>query len=520
MRDPSAEEWDVAIVGAGMGGAALAYSLATSGQKVLVIEKGWARVDTDGAGADSLDPDARMRAGRWPDQIEATIDSVDSSFFAALGCGAGGSTLLYAGALERLQRDDFMSGPEQQRVAPSWPISYDDLAPFYRLAEERLGARGGGDPLQSDPTDLPDPPPLSPGDQHFFGSLHKNGMHPYQLHNAGDRERGGKIDAMTAFLEPATALGDVHLLPNCAVKRIEATREGVTGLLCETENGEFEVKAMVYVMAAGALSTPVLMLNSTSADWPDGIANSSGLVGRNLMFHVSDMMAVWPRGRVRVSSTAKSIAFRDFYWHEGEKFGQIQSTGLTAGRGNIVYFLKQKLDRSGIRWPRFLRQLTHIPGLIGAWVFGRAVVFASILEDYPYWENRVLPGTATPAAIRIVYTAHDELKRRTAWFRRLYRTAFAGHWVFILHSGVNLNFGHACGTCRFGDDPESSVLDRNNRTHDLQNLFVVDGSFFPSSGGVNPSLTIAANALRVGQYIAKILSGDREVMSTASTDTA
>ncbi|MDM9622225.1 GMC family oxidoreductase [Rhizobium sp. S96] len=507
MCDLSSERWDVAIVGAGMGGSALAYSLALSGFSVLIIEKGEAELDKDASDDESFDPETRMLAGLWPHPVEATVDASNVRFFPALGCGPGGSTILYGGTLERFQRDDFRRADDRGNPTPSWPISYDDLTPFYRLAEECLKARGGRDPLQSDAEELQNTVSLNATDRHFFASLRSNGMNPYELRTAGDSDsRGGKMNAYDAFLDPAIRSGGVHLLARCVAKRIGAGPNEVTGLLCQQDGREFEVKATIYVLAAGALSTPVLMLGSASPLWPNGIANSSGLVGRNLMFHISDFIAVWPRRGGRVSSPAKSIGFRDFYWHQGEKLGQIQSTGLTAGRSNILQYLKERFDTGRLRLPRSLRPLLHIPAFLGSLFFGRATIFASIMEDRPYWENQVLPGSPTTGEIRFRYTSRDELKGRIARFRKLYRRAFSGHRMFLLSTGQNLNYGHACGTCRFGDNPESSVLNANNQAHDLANLFVVDGSFFPSSGGTNPSLTIAANALRVGQYIAQRLS--------------
>lgn len=494
--------WDVVIVGAGMGGSALAYSLALGGRKVLVLERGEAAIDRTAAQADTLDPEARVRAGHWPHRISGTVDASNILFFPALGCGSGGSTLHYGAALERLQRDDFEGTEQGDRRAPSWPISYDEMMPYYRAAEERFRARGSADPLQDDADGLREPPPLSPCDRHFLESFRTNGMHPYQLHTAGDAASDceDKMNAAEAFLEPALRTGNVFLLSRCTVERIEADDQRVTGLLCSSEGRQFHIHANTYVLAAGALSSPVLMLNSANAHWPNGVANSSGLVGRNLMFHFSDFIAVWPRGRFRVSAPGKSIGFRDFYSYKGRKLGQIQSTGFTAGRGNVLHFLRQKVDRSRIRSLKLVRPLLRIPALVGSWLFGKATIFASILEDYPYWENRVVPGSVTPCGIHFHYTIHDELSERTSSFRRLYREAFAGHRIAVLESG--LNYGHACGTCRFGNDPATSVLDSNNRSHDLPNLFIVDSSFFPSSGGTNPSLTIAANALRVGALVA------------------
>lgn len=508
MGDPHEKAWDVAIVGAGMGGSALAYSLALSGRRVLIIERGAAAIDRGAGGVDMPEGEELIRLGQWPDRIKGTVDGVTSAFLPSLGCGLGGSTLLYAAALERFQRDDFQTPADGEGRAPAWPVPYDDMAPFYRAAEERFRVRGGFDPLQGLGDPLRDPDPLNACDRHFFQSLRHNGMHPYRLHVADTvHPDGRRMNARDAFLEPALETGNVSILTDCTVERIEANGANVTELLCRSKGHEFKVKAGVYALAAGALSTPVLMLNSASPIWPSGVANSSGMVGRNLMFHLSDFIAVWPRRGTRVRSPTKAIGLRDFYSHQGSKLGQIQSTGLTAGRGNVLHFLRGKLERSRPRLFRLVKPFLHIPAMLGSVLFGRATIFASIMEDYPYPENRVVPGGDAPCDIHFHYTVHEELKERIGRFRHLYRAVFARHRMAVLSSGVSLNLGHACGTCRFGDDPKTSVLDKNNRSHDISNLFVVDGSFFPSSGGTNPSLTIAANALRVGLFMASLFAG-------------
>ncbi|OHV84982.1 GMC family oxidoreductase [Rhizobium sp. LCM 4573] len=509
-------EWDVAIVGAGMGGAALGYSLAKAGHRVLFIEKGLSRFSPDVEDdPDTFDQEARLKNGRWPQQISGMVDARPVRFFPALGCGVGGSTLLYAAALERFSPSDFDIIDSQGE--PAWPIRYESLDPYYRIAERLLQVRGSQDPLEP-PAELTEPPPMTACDQHFFQSTRSNGMHPYRVHTAcryvdGCDQCGGivchkacKQDARSAFIEPALATGNAMILDRCVVERVEADEKAVSALSCRKDGETLSVAAKLYVLAAGALSTPLLLLNSANGFWPKGLANSSDLVGRNLMFHISDFFAVWPRGRTRVSEPGKSIGLRDFYEHQGSRFGVIQSTGLTATTSNVLHFLRSVIDRRGWHWFKPLMPFMRAPAMIAALIFGKATIFASIMEDLPYPENRVRPNVQEPGAIYFEYTVHKELRERIQAFRRLYRRAFERHKLVVLNSDVNLNYGHPCGTCRFGTDPATAVLDANNRTHDLQNLYVVDASFFPTSGGVNPSLTIAANALRVGTHIAAELT--------------
>lgn len=508
-----AVDYDVAIVGAGMGGAALGYRLAQAGHRVLFIEKGLAEFPADERDDPSaLDPRTRMRAGRWPDKISGTVDGVKLSFFPALGCGIGGSTLLYAATLERFLPQDFEAVDAFGRLL--WPISYEVLEPYYILAEQLFHVRGTHDPLSSDGSpDLLDPPPMSSGDEHFFTSLKRNGMHPYRAHTAchfyapcdgcGGRicHRSCKLDARTALLEPALQTGNAHVLAQCTVSRIDADGAQVTALRCHWKGEELAVAAKIYVLAAGALCTPLLMLNSQSAAWPEGLANSSGMIGRNLMFHISDFFAVWPRRPMRRTRPGRSIALRDFARHREARLGMVQSTGLSANSDNIAFFLHMLAERSNWKVLKLLKPFLKIPARIGAFVFGKATIFASIMEDRPYPENRVIPDPDDPTRIHFEYTARPELRRRIKLMRLLYRRAFLRHKLIILNPEINLNFGHSCGTCRFGLDATTAVLDENNRCHDLSNLYVVDASFFPTSGGANPSLTIAANALRVADHI-------------------
>jgi choline dehydrogenase-like flavoprotein len=203
----------------------------------------------------------------------------------------------------------------------------------------------------------------------------------------------------------------------------------------------------------------------------------------------------------------KALSLNDFYAGGGAKLGTFQSVGISVDWGYVLYYLRTTLAR-GARWKRalakpFLRIVAHL----AAFHFRDAAMFATIVEDLPYWDNRVVPNARSKNGLRFEYSYPDELRVRTLLFRkRLRETLRPHHRILVLSNEDTLNFGHVCGTCRFGDDPERSVLDRNNRAHDVANLYVVDASFFPSSGGVNPTLTIAANALRVAREIERQLA--------------
>jgi choline dehydrogenase-like flavoprotein len=245
-----------------------------------------------------------------------------------------------------------------------------------------------------------------------------------------------------------------------------------------------------------------VLLRSRNSFWPNGLANRSDQVGRNLMFHTSDLYALWaPRRFNRQGRQRKSISVRDFYVADGRRLGYVQSMGVDAGRGNIAGFLKDFLRRRGLHQEALLSLLVKLPSHVASWALGDASIFAAMTEDDPDPDNRITLDPDEPNGASFTYSITDDLRQRADALRE----AFARHvrpWRLIrLSPSLTMNYGHPCGTCRFGDDPATSVLDRNNRTHDVENLYVVDASFMPRSGATNPSLTIVANALRCASQI-------------------
>lgn len=532
LRTDFADElWDVAVIGTGMGGATVGYELAKAGRRVIFLEKGHADFSNadDALQLDNENPSARLRNGNWPTKITGGSGETRSQFFAPLGCGAGGTTLLYAAALERFEPSDFAPSSESEHPMDGWPVSFEQLLPYYRKAEKMFKVCGTWDPLYPDEgSQLLTPPRMAVCDEHFLESFKSSGLHPYRLHVAYGyesdcKECGGYIcprkckgDAKTICLEPALETGNAFILDKCEVERLEADASEVKEIIGYRDGEKISIRARIVVLAAGAYFTPVLLLKSANEFWPNGLANTSDMVGRNLMFHVSDFIAVWPCGKYSIQGPRKTLAFRDFYVHRGIKLGLVQSTGLTAGYGNIVYFLKTAFDRSRLSWFKPARALLRIPAYIASLIFGRATIFATIMEDKPYRENRIFLDSNEPSGMRFEYTVHEELRVRISLLRSLIKKSLAKHRLLILSQDVSLNYGHPSGTCRFGMDPATSVLDANNKAHGLNNLYVVDASFMPSSGGASPSLTIAANALRVAAHINSTLS--RESHSGAGNE--
>ena len=517
LEQAAKRNWDVVIIGAGVGGCTAAYSLSRQGLSVLLIEKGKSdllrspkvTIDTP-----DTNPDTRMNSGKWPTPITTVVNGVENDIWAPLGCGLGGSSRWYAAALTRLEPSDFDPEPHPLGHNLSWPISYSEIEPYYEEAEKLYSVSGSADPLSTQtPFNLKPPPAMCELDRHFFTSFQESGLHPYRIHlgvknKNGCEGCGGRIcprackqDAFESCLTRVATEDNLEILDRTEVLKLRCEKDQVSEVTVVRKKMETNISCKCVVLAAGAYFTPTILQNSQSQNWPNGLGNHYDLVGRNLMFHVSEFIAVWPKGNFESSGIRSTIAFRDYYSFEGEKFGELQSTGLAAGFGNILYFLHSVFSQSKLSKYSFLRHLLRIPAYIAGKLFKEATVFACAIEDFPYPENRLIFDTEKPAGFRVEYTIHSELAQRAKKFRTLLKSSVKKNWMYPLNIKPSPNFGHACGTCSAGDDPKKSVVDKFCRVHGVQNLFIVDASIMPKSGGANPSLTIAANSLRVAQRI-------------------
>ncbi|MGE0538360.1 MAG: GMC oxidoreductase [Pirellulales bacterium] len=530
--------WDVLVVGTGMGGGTLGHALARAGKRVLFVEKGRSYLDAasdplrgitpeEVANLPGLPADERrhllLRAGRAADAIEDDSPERPKAFTPEIGCGVGGSTALYGMVLERLFPADFAPRGNYSEadidggdVPEQWPISYDDLRPWYAAAERLYRARGTVDPLRPDADateSLIAPPPLTAGNAQLAEILRGQGLHPYQLHLACEHTdacatcqgflcaRECKNDAGRMCVLPAVRDHGASLITECTVRALEANRTRVEHVVCTWRDQPLVLQAKQVVLAAGALVTPTILLHSRGPHWPHGLANEHDLVGRNLMRHCIDLIVLRPKLAAPIAGQTKELALNDFYQRDGQKFGTVQSVG---GLPPFLHYLG-KLGPE-MRWLRYLR-----PALGPIWDYlrVRVIVVASIMEDLPRRDNRVLPAdeddatraTAAPLG-RLIYHHRERQQRRAKEYNAQLAAAFKPLRPITLSvAHDNKTIAHVCGTCRFGDDPRTSVLDANCRAHGLENLYVVDASFFPTSGGVNPSLTIAANALRVAEHL-------------------
>ncbi|OQZ87676.1 glucose-methanol-choline oxidoreductase, partial [Mycobacterium alsense] len=321
-REAERVVWDVIVVGTGMGGGMLGHSLARAGRRVLFVEKGRSTLpgtpgtiraampelaEPQAARSATAYYDALARAGRSTDEIEDISGRFAKRFVPFIGAGTGGSSALYGMVCERFFAQDFtprqnFDDPGESTVPEAWPISYDQLSPWYAQAEKLLGVRGQPDPLRPEAADvnLPAAPPFSADNRPLVDHLTGQGLHPYHLPMACDYTDGCttcqtyicpqscKNDAARNGVLPALTEHGAHLLDQCRVLRLEADRTHVQQVIAEHHNDTLALKATVVVLAAGALATPVLLLNSRSGDWPNGLANGSDYVGRNLMRHLMD----------------------------------------------------------------------------------------------------------------------------------------------------------------------------------------------------------------------------------------
>lgn len=530
-REAERVVWDAIVVGTGMGGGMLGYSLARSGRKVLFVEKGRSTLPGTPGTIRSAMPElaaplasrseddyfeALARSGRSTDEVEDISGRSPRRFVPVLGSGTGGSSAIYGMVCERFFARDFtprqdFRNPGESTVPEEWPVTYEQMQPWYETAERLLGVRGQPDPLRPEAgINLPAAPPFSAANQPLVDYLAGCGLHPYHLPMSCDYNdacitctghlcyQPCKYDASRSAVLPAVAEHGAYLLTECRAVRLEASRTEVREIICEHDTGPLTLKGKVVVLAAGALATPVLLLNSHSVEWPRGLANGSDWVGRNLMRHLIDLIEVWPQYDSKVTAQNKEIGLNDFYYWEGQKYGTLQSLGSVPP---MEYFTNHLGSVS-----KAMRRVSRVGRPFYERFVRGGLVLASMLEDLPYLDNRVLPSDGRTAdgrqRTRIQYRLHaSEIERHPIFVRQIRQLFEPFRTISIGAAKSNANLGHICGTCRFGTDPGTSVLDPQNRAHEVDNLYIVDSSFFPSSTGLNPSLTVAANALRVAAHV-------------------
>ncbi|MFZ7090918.1 GMC oxidoreductase [Primorskyibacter sp. 2E233] len=517
MTHPASDtDWDAIVIGTGIGGGTIGRALAEAGQKVLFLEQGSEgyRSETNGM-SEVFVPEARLTRGLWPEPLHVTLNGKETAFYAPLGAGLGGSSAFYAATLERPERHDLEDSSQRPHPTGGWPVGFDEMQNWYAKAARMFRVYGTSDPLSLEPPlPLRPPPGLTRTEQLLMDSLTEAGLQPYHTNTAIERVDGClnclgtkcpkrcKMDGRSAGVEPALETANAHLISRAKVTRLATNGDEIAHVETQIEGETHRFSARRYILAGGALGSAKLLLASANDGWPTGLANRSGLVGRNLMFHLNEMFALWPKRGGHDDGATKAISLRDLY-HGDARFGTVQAMGIRASYGEIVHYLNLILARTALARIPGAGQLTRLPAAIAAQLFGHAQIFVGLMEDLPYEANRLTYDPARPDRLSVTYDFAPELLSRRRAFRQAIRRAFRGHRRMFLGISPELNYGHPCGTLRFGDDPARSVLRPDCRSHDVRNLWVTDASFMPTSLGVNPSLTIAANALRVADILTR-----------------
>ena len=491
------ERYDIIIIGSGAGGGTAAYALADTSARILILERG----DFIPQEEENWSPEAVWKQLRYRTR-ERWLDEHGTEFLPYTHYNVGGNTKFWGSVLYRMRREDFHEMRHADGVSPAWPIDYDTLAPYYEKAERLYQVHGQ---QGADPTDPPrgafphDAVPHAAGMAEIVQRLRRQGLHPSPLPlglrdgcilcstcNSFACKLHAKSEADVCCIRPAVERPNVTLWTNAHARRLLTDASGKRVEAVEVErNGErVRVDASLFIVSCGAVNSAALLLRSANSAHPAGLANSSGLVGRRYMAHLATMMEGFHPFRRNDMVFQKTVAINDFYFRGPDTdypLGQIQSQGRTHA----------VMAQTVVPWiPQWAYE---------AWV-SRGVDWLVMTEDLPSLDNRV---TIEPdGRIRLTYRpnnmrAHQKLVRVT---RRMLRRL--GYWVVMSYSHKNRNTTHQCGTVCFGTNPRESVLDPYCRSHDIDNLFVVDASFFPSSAAINPALTIVAQALRVAEHIA------------------
>jgi choline dehydrogenase-like flavoprotein len=479
---------DVVIIGSGMGGGTTAHALARRGVDVLVLERG-GRLPRE---AENWSPRAVFAEHRYkPD--ERWLDGNGRSFAPGVHYVVGGNTKVYGASLPRFREHDFEVIAHEEGVSPAWPFTYADLEPYYGEAERMYGVHGA---TGEDPTEpwrsTPFPYPAVEHEPYIAGlaeRLRAHGVNPSSNAMGVDRREGGlcircgtcdgfpcklgaKSDAEICGIEPALATGNAQLAAGVRVRRIVADGRHVDHLIAEDGDGELRVTGTKFVLSAGAVNSAALLLGSD-------VANSSGQVGRNFMMHNNAHIVAVDLSRKNDVTFQKTLSVNDWYLDGGDGYplGALQLIGKVQG-----VMMKTAAPR-------------RVPGVLLNQIAQRSVEWLIMAEDLPDLDSRVTvdaAGTITTARVARGVRTHERLLARA---KRLLRAA--GYDAILTQRfDISMN-SHQCGTVAAGTDPATSVLDPWCRAHDLENLWVIDAGFFPSSAAMNPALTIAAQALRV-----------------------
>jgi choline dehydrogenase-like flavoprotein len=514
------QHFDVIIIGTGAGGGTLAYHLAPSGKRILLLERG----DYVPREKDNWSTKAVNVEGKYNTK-EVWRDAEGRELHPHTNYWVGGNTKFYGAALFRLRREDFGEIRHWGGLSPAWPISYEDLEVYYSQAEQLYQVRGrrGEDPTDP-PARTPYPhPPVShePRIQQLSDDFARLGLKPFHvplgvmLDEQNPRTSRcircetcdghpclvyAKADAQVLCVDPALEHPNVRLLPRAYVSRLETSPSGreVQRVIVEREGATEAYSADIVVVSAGAINSAALLLRSANDKHRRGLANGSDVVGRHYMGHVNSVLMALSKCP-NPTVFQKTLGLNDFYFGSKEwefPMGHISFVG--------------KLDGDTLK--------AGAPAIVPGWTLElmakHSLDFWLTSEDLPDPNNRVTLDRA--GSIVLTYQPNNEAGHRRlieqlkSLMKQQTKCSVHGHEC---HEGLfarNLYLGqriplagvaHQNGTIRFGRDPKTSALDANCKAHEVDNLYVVDASFFASSGAVNPALTVMANALRVGDHL-------------------
>ncbi len=515
--------YDVIIIGSGPGGGSMAHRLASTGKRILILERGgYLPREIDNWSSKAVFVDAKYQAKEtWHGRDGTT-------FHPGIHYYVGGNSKVYGAALFRLRERDFDEVVHIGGVSPAWPLKYDVFEPYYLQAEKLFHVHGkrGEDPHEPPSTEEYPFSAVShePKIQLLSEDLVKQGLRPFHLPLGIllDEKDGkatpssicircsafdgfpcllnGKADAQVVCIEPTLRHhANVTLLTGAYVSRLETDPAGarITSVKVTRDGLEESYSADIVVVACGALSSALLLLRSKSDKHPNGLANRSDQVGRNYMRHNQlILMALLKEKNPTVFQ--KTLAVSDFYFESQASeypLGLIQMCATTHGeqiKGEVV--------------PPWADWLPETPFEAMA---DHALDFWLSSEDLPVPENRI-QYEGEKVILDLHPTNMEALHRLKRELEKMMAKIGASPFLMSrdLYFGQDVPIGgtsHQAGTCRFGTDPDASVLDLDCKAHEIDNLYVTDASFFPSIGAVNPTLTIVANALRVGDIIRKRL---------------
>jgi len=465
------KKWDVIVVGTGMGGGPVGLKLAQAGLSVLFLEKGL-QPTLKGKFAEEFTGDSNnnlKKAGRLAEPIFDCTNINRKKIWPFIGSGVGGSSALYGMVLERFQEKDFSK----------WPITYQQIETYYDQAEKLFGV------FRADTFSHPNNKELSVYFQtQGIGTYRLPLAHRVNLScgqcQSFQCDQNCKNHSGNICIEEAVRKYKATLYTNCDVRKIlRSTDKEVTGVRALMDDQELEFHANSVILAAGALNTPLLLADS-------GLGNESGLLGRNLMRHYVDLYAIKIDNHPEVNMT-KELGIKISPEFTLQSFGRLPPAQVIASQFirdiPVLKFIKL-----------LLKPVLHF-------VTRKRLVLATIIEDEPKYENRVWKENGS---ICISYKIDEKGNQKIAASRKQVSHFIKKFGLLLIRSAEkNEMLAHVCGTAKMGVDPKTSVVGQDNKIHGFKNLYILDASFFPTSGGINPGLTIAANSLRVADNILK-----------------